>query len=136
MNIIGEMRILKDDRGVYKTALVNTENNNETGEEEKIFMRINVGFKKGVEVKHKTKINVKEGFMTFFRIPTGNTHENGTPEYRYFPKLVVLDFDVVEEGVDEVQQTRDYSKTQDNEMSNTYSITSEEYNEYTDDLPF
>ena len=48
MNITGEIRILKDDRGIYKTTLVTTETNKETQEDVKAFMKINVGFKKDV----------------------------------------------------------------------------------------
>ena len=102
MNISGEARILKDDRGIYKITLVNTEINKETGEEEKTFMKINVGFKKGIELKNKTKINIINGFITFFRVETGEVKENGKPDYKYFPKLVVMDFEILEDGIDEV----------------------------------
>ena len=106
MNISGEARILKDDRGVYKTTLVNTDTNKETGEEEKIFMKINVGFKKGFEVKNKTKINITNGFITFFRIDTREVKEDGKTDYKYFPKLVIMDFEIVEDGVDEVMSSK------------------------------
>lgn len=119
MNVTGEARILKDDRGVYKTTLVTTETNKETQEEEKAFMKINVGFKKDVEVKNKTKINIKDGFLTFFRIATGETYDNGKPIYNYFPKLVIMDFDVIEEGIDETYQTKDYSASQTNFSDDT-----------------
>lgn len=130
MNVTGETRILKDDRGVYKTTLASKEFNAETNEEESIFMRINVGFKKGTELKHKTKINIKDGFLTLFRVPTGNTYEDGNKEYRYFPKLIVLDFDIVEDGVDEVYTKKDYSNNQNS--SNEFDY----YSGTIDDLPF
>ena len=130
MNVTGETRILKDDRGVYKTALASKEFNAETNEEESIFMKINVGFKKGVELKHKTKINIKNGFLTLFRVPTGNTYEDGNKEYRYFPKLIVLDFDIIEDGVDEVYSKKDYSNNQNS--SNEFDY----YSGTIDDLPF
>lgn len=129
MNITGEMRILKDDRGVYKTTLVTTETNRTTNEEEKIFMKINAGFRRGVELKNKTKINVKEGFMTFFRIATNETYEDGKPIYKYFPKIMIMDFDIVEDGVDEVQQTKEYS-------NESYSNINEIFTTPVDDLPF
>lgn len=131
MNISGETRILKDDRGVYKTTLVTSETNKETGEEEKVFMKINVGFRKGVEVKNKTKINVKEGFISFFRVDTGDFYEDGRPIYKYFPKFIVMDFDIVEDGVDEVQQTKDYSGTSNNFSDDSFGGYSN-----SDDLPF
>lgn len=133
MNITGEARILKDDRGVYKTTLVTTETNKETQEEEKAFMKINVGFKKDVEVKNKTKINIKDGFLTFFRIATGEIYDNGKPVYNYFPKLVIMDFDVIEEGTDEVYQTKDYTATQNNFSDDSMEAY---YSETIDDLPF
>lgn len=137
MNILGETRILKDDRGVYKTTLVTTETNRETGEDETVFMKINVGFRKGVEVKHKTKINVKDGFVTFFRINTGEVYDDGNPIYKYYPKFVVMDFDVVEEGVDEVQQSRMTGKEEiDSKNNDIEDIIDDFYSSPDDDLPF
>lgn len=133
MNITGEIRILKDDRGIYKTTLVTTETNKETQEDVKAFMKINVGFKKDVEVKNKTKINIKDGFLTFFRIATGEVYDNGKPVYSYFPKLVIMDFDIIEEGIDETYQTKDYSTTQTNFSDDTFEGY---YSDTTDDLPF
>lgn len=132
MNISGETRILKDDKGVYKTTLVTKETNTETGEEESIFMKINVSFRKGVEVKNKTKINIKDGFITFFRINSGETYNDGNPIYKYFPKLMIMDFDIVEEGIDEVQQTRDYSNNKNNYSED--GVTG--YYSSNDELPF
>lgn len=133
MKIVGEALILKDDRGVYKTSLANKELN-ENNEEETIFMRINVGFRSGVSVKHKTKINIKDGFLTFFRIPTENSE--GEKEYKRFPKIIVMDFDVIQEGVDEVYHTKNYSENQEeNNTSEDIGEISEYYPE-PDDLPF
>ena len=136
MNISGEARILKDDRGVYKTTLA-TKVIDETGEEEKIFMKINVGFKKGVEVKNKTKINIKDGFLTFFRIPTEETREDGTTINKDFLKIVILDFEIVEDGIDEVMTSKSKktveSDSNDNEMSEFYPET---YTDDFSDLPF
>ena len=135
MNISGEARILKDDRGVYKTTLVSTDNNKETGEEEKIFMKINVGFKKGVEVKNKTKINITNGFITFFRIDTGEVREDGKTDYKYFPKLVIMDFEILEKGVDEVM----FSKPKKTVESNSHYSDEAETSYMSDDidvLPF
>ena len=134
MNISGEARILKDDRGIYKTTLVSTDTNKETGEEEKIFMKINVGFKKGVEVKNKTKINITNGFLTFFRIPTEETREDGTTINKDFLKIVIMDFEILEEGVDEVMSSKPKktvkSNSNDDEMGEFYPT--EDYS----DLPF
>lgn len=134
MNITGEIKILKDDRGIYKTTLVGREINPDTNEEEKIFMQVNVGFRKGVELKNKTKINVKDGFVSMFRVSTDELKEDGTPKYKYFPKFVVMDFDVVEEGIDEVQQSRKTSNTQNNFSDENTGFDT--YFSSSDDLPF
>ena len=135
MNISGEARILKDDRGVYKTTLVSTDSNKETGEEEKIFMKINVGFKKGVEVKNKTKINITNGFITFFRIDTGEVREDGKPDYKYFPKLVIMDFEVIEDGIDEVYSSKPKKASESNFSNDTFGgYYPDTYSE--DTLPF
>ncbi len=140
MNISGEARILKDDRGVYKTTLVSTDINKETGEEEKIFMKINVGFKKGFEIKNKTKINITDGFITFFRIETGEVDEDGNlkrPIYKYFPKLVIMDFEIIEEGIDEVYSSKP-KKVVGNDSSDNgiYQDLYESSNVGFDELPF
>lgn len=133
MNITGQVTILKDDKGTYRLSIANKEIQ-ENGEEQTIFMRINVGFRKGVEVKNKTKINIKDGFLTFFRINTGNVYEDGSPEYKKFPKIMIMDFDVIEEGTDEVYQSKEYSNTQSNFSNDAfggyYPDTS------SDELPF
>ncbi len=87
------MSIQKDDRGVCKVILANKKIN-ENGEEELEFMKVLVKFRKGVEVKNKAKIDIKDGFLTFFRVQ----EEDGK---RDFPKLMVMDFDTLEEGIDE-----------------------------------
>lgn len=134
MNIIGQATILKDDKGIYRLALANKEQQ-ENGDIQTIFMRINVGFKKGVELKNKTKINIKDGFLTFFRIATGNTYEDGKLEYKKFPKVMIMDFEIIEEGIDEPYHSKDYSETQSNSDEDTKDITGEFYPSE-DELPF
>ena len=133
MNISGEARILKDDRGVYKTTLA-TKVIDENGEEKTIFTKVNVGLKKGVEVKNKTKINITNGFLTFFRIPTEETREDGTTINKDFLKIVIMDFEILEEGVDEVMSSKPKktvkSNSNDDEMGEFYPT--EDYS----DLPF
>lgn len=131
MNIIGQATILKDDKGIYRLALVNKEQQ-ENGETQTIFMRINVGFRKGVELKNKTKINIKDGFLTFFRMATGNTYEDGKLEYKKFPKIMIMDFEVLEEGTDEVYHSKDYSDTQSNFSNDSVG----EFYPSEDELPF
>ena len=119
MNISGEARILKDDRGIYKTTLA-TKVIDENGEEKTIFTKRLVNFRKGVEVKNKTKINVKEGFDTFVRINTGEVKEDGTPIYKDLAKYVILDFEIVEEGIDEVMSSKPKKAVENNFSDDTF----------------
>lgn len=101
LQVTGEVTILKYDKGICKVSLANKEID-ENGEEKTVFMQVNVGFRKGVEVKNKSKIKINESFLTFFRIKTNEINEEtGKEIYKSFPKIMVLEFDVLEEGVDE-----------------------------------
>lgn len=131
MKVTGETRIFKDDRGIYKISICNKEIN-ANGEEESIFMRIHVGFRKGQEVKNKTKINIKDGFLTFFRMKTEEINEKGNPIYKRYPKLIVLDYEVLEEGIDEVQKSKNYFNTKSNLSDDTIGG----YSSSDDELPF
>ena len=134
MNISGEARILKDDRGIYKTTLA-TKVIDENGEEKTIFTKVNVGFKKGVEVKNKTKINITNGFLTFFRIPTEETKEDGTAINKDFLKIVILDFEVIEDGIDEVMSSKPKKAVESNFSDDTFGgYYPDTYSE--DTLPF
>lgn len=125
------LTILKDDRGVCKTAISSKEVD-ENGEEKTIFTKLNIQFKKDVEVKNKSKIAVKKGFMSFFKIKTDETNENGKPKYDKHLKFIVLDFDLLEEGIDENYQTKKYSEQKTTNASNTF----DDYYANDDDLPF
>lgn len=129
IDVRGEIRILKDDRGVYKTTLVNKEFN-DNGDEVKNFMQIIVGFRKGIELKNKSKIEITNGFMSFFKVKSKEIDENGDVIYRKYPKLIVLDFKLIEEGIDEPFQ---YSKVT-NKKDNTFNYSNFDVN--VDDLPF
>ena len=133
MNINGQVTIFKNDKGIYKVPITNKEIQ-ENGEEKTIYMQINVGFRKGVEVKNKTKINIKDGFLTFFKIDSGEVTEDGKPIFKKFPKVMVMDFDVIEEGTDEVYHSKDYSNTQSD--SNFSEDSTGMYYSDTDELPF
>ena len=132
MNVTGQATIFKNDKGIYKLSIASKELQ-ENGEGKPTFMPIHVGFMKGVEVKNKTKINIKNGFLTFFKIDTGDIREDGKTVYKKFPKIMVMDFEVLEEGTDEVQKSRDYSNettTSSNDFGYYPEIQSD------DELPF
>lgn len=131
MNITGQATIFKNDKGIYKLSIMNKEIQ-EDGSEKSVFMPINVGFKKGIELKNRSKIDIKNAFLTFFQIDTGEMYEDGKKIYKKFPKIMVMDFDVLEEGVDEVQQSRNYNDTQSNFSDDSMGG----YFSSSDDLPF
>lgn len=122
--------IFKNDRGVYKATLSNKDTN-ENGEQVFRYMNIHVGFRKGVELKNKTKIKVNNGFLTFFPIKTGNITDSGKEEMRYFPKIMIMDFEVLEDGVDENFHSKDYSQKDEDKESDFNDFYSND-----DELPF
>lgn len=97
--------IYKDQQGRYKTYIKGTELKG-NGEKQDIFMSKKVQFRKGVEVKNKSVIEVTKGWSDCYRIPTEELNESGKPKYKYFDKLFISEFNLLEEGTDEVQKTR------------------------------
>jgi len=127
MNISGECKIIKDDRGVCRTTLANKVID-ENGEEHTEFMSINVGFKKGIEVKNKERINIKNGFLTFYSFERAK--EDGSTEKVRMPKVMILDKETIEEGVDEPWVWKPREKKEGTVEETTYGWDSD------DDLPF
>ena len=127
MNISGECKIIKDDRGVCRTTLANKVID-ENGEEHTEFMNISVGFKKGIEVKNRERINIKSGFLTFYSFE--RTKEDGTTEKVRMPKVMILDKETIEEGVDEPWVWKPREKKEETVEETTYGWDS------SDDLPF
>lgn len=80
MKITGETMIFKNDIG-YSTSISNKK---EDGTYEN--MSISVNFRKGVELENKTKINITDGFLSFYK--TKNDEKR--------LKLVVMDFETNE----------------------------------------
>ena len=81
MKISGETMIFKNDKGYYETSISNKK---EDGTYENMYVSVN--FKKGLEVENKTKINILDGFISFFKT------KEGLPKI----KLVILSFEKVE----------------------------------------
>lgn len=80
MKITGETMIFKNDIG-YSTSISNKK---EDGTYEN--MSISVNFRKGVELENKTKINITDGFLSFYK--TKNDEKR--------LKLVVMEFETNE----------------------------------------
>ena len=135
MNILGKATIYKDDRGFYKIFQKGSKFNEETDQYEDDWQKISVDFQPKVDLKNKTKIEIKEGYDSHYTIKTQWTYKDGNPVYIKMPKYVILEFEVIEEGIDEVYTYKPKKTVEknsnDNEMDEFYP---DEYSE--DDLPF
>jgi len=100
-----KVTIYKDEQGKYKTYIKST-TAKENGETEDTYMSKKVMFRKGVELKNKSVIEVTKGWLSPYKIKTDELNENGKPKYKYFDKIFVSEFNLLEEGTDEVQKTR------------------------------
>ena len=120
------LTIYKDEQGRYKTYIKGTETQ-EDGEVKDIFMSKKVQFKKGIEVKNRSKIEVIKGWTNCYRIQTDELTEEGKPKYKYFDKYFISEFNLLEEGVDEPVKAK--QQTQSKQADFSFSISD-------DDLPF
>lgn len=78
MNITGKTMIFKNEKGMYSTAL---STKNTEGKYENMYIAVNL--KKGTELENKTLIDVKNGFLSFYKDKNGLAHM----------KLVIIEFD-------------------------------------------
>ena len=125
-NETSKLTIYKDEKGRYKIYIKGTETQGD-GEVKDIFMSKKVQFKKGVEVKNRSKIEVIKGWTSCYRIQTDELTEEGKPKYKYFDKYFISEFNLLEEGVDEPIQNR--QQTQPKQEDFSFSVSD-------DDLPF
>ena len=125
------MNIRKDERGVCKTTSTQKYIDGETGEEKMDFMNVLVSFKKGVEVKNKARIKVLNGFLTHIRIETNEIDENGKPIIIRMPKIMIMDFELLEEGIDENARVPQYN-TPETQEANGFEV----FGTYDGELPF
>ena len=121
-----KLTIYKDEQGRYKIYIKGTETN-EDGEVQDIFMAKKVQFKKGINLKNRSVIEVTKGWVSCYRIKTDELAEEGKPKYKYFDKYFISEFNLLEEGVDEPQKPR--QQTQPKQEDFTFSVSD-------DDLPF
>lgn len=73
----GEMMIFSNDKG-FSTSISNKK---EDGTYDNMFIAVN--FKKGVSVENKSKINVTNGFLSFYKTKDGLAK----------PKIVIMEFE-------------------------------------------
>ena len=120
------LTIYKDELGRYKTYIKGTETQQD-GEIKDIFMSKKIQFKKGIEVKNRSKIEVVEGWAKCYRIQTDELTEDGKPKYKYFDKYFINEFNLLEDGVDEPVKTKQQTQSKQEDFS---FVPTE------DDLPF
>ena len=120
------LTIYKDEQGRYKTYIKGVETQ-ENGEVKDIFMSKKVQFKKNVELKNRSKIEVIKGWTSCYRIKTEELTEDGKPKYKYHDKYFISEFNLLEDGVDEPM----HNKQQPQPKQEDFSFVPEE-----DDLPF
>ena len=70
--------VFKNEKGAYSTSISNKQLDGTY-----INSYITLQFKKGVELENKTRITIKDAFLTFFKLDDGRT----------IYKIVVLDFE-------------------------------------------
>ena len=82
MRVIGETMIFKNNIG-YSTTISNKKTD---GTYDNLI--INVSFPKGTEIENKTKINILNGFLSYYK------NKVGLP----LIKLVVMDYELIDEN--------------------------------------
>lgn len=78
LKVTGQTMIFKSEKGTYSTSISNKK---EDGTYEN--MKIQVNFRKGIELDNKTKINILNGFLSFWK------NKDGLP----YIKLVIMEFE-------------------------------------------
>ena len=99
-NESSKIKIYKDDEGKYKTYVKGRELK-DNGNVEDIYMGKKVQFKKDVNLKNRTVIEVIKGWNCCYRIKSEELNESGKTIYKYFDKYFITEFKILEEGVDE-----------------------------------
>lgn len=125
-NETSKLTIYKDEQGRYKIYIMGKETQ-EDGEVKNIFMSKKVQFRKGVEVKNRSKIEVLKGWTSCYRIKTDELTEDGKPKYKYLDKYFISEFNLLEDGVDE--PVKDKQPTQSKQEDFSFAIDD-------GDLPF
>ena len=115
-NETSKLTIYKDEQGRYKTYIKGTETQ-EDGEVKDIFMSKKVQFKKGVEVKNRSKIEVIKGWTKCYRIRTDELTEDGKPKYKYLDKYFISEFNLLEDGVDEPVKAKQQEQPKQEDFS-------------------
>lgn len=104
-----KMTIYRDEQGRYKTYIKSTEVLQD-GSTKDVLMSKKVQFRKDVHVRNKSVIEVIDGWIAPYRIPLKETTEEGKTKHKYLDKLFINEFNLLEDGIDENQKTKQYNK--------------------------
>lgn len=77
VKVTGEMMIFSNNKG-FSTSISNKK---EDGSYDNMFIAVN--FRKGISVENKSKINVTDGFLSFYKTKDGLAK----------PKIVIMEFE-------------------------------------------
>lgn len=94
-----QMKIFKDDKGMYETYIPCSEAKGNGVYEKAKPSKFIVQLPKGTELKNQSIIMLKSGFIA-------DTKKKKEDAYDYYNKLIIIDYELLEEGTDEVQKTR------------------------------
>lgn len=94
IQITGQTTIFKNDKGFYSTGISNKLMD---GSYDNAY--ISVQFKRGIEVENKSKINIKNGFLSFWK------GQDGKPSF----KIIVLDFTTDGDAKEDTMSTTNYT---------------------------
>ena len=91
MQIRGETMIFVNEQGGYSTTISNKK---QDGAYDNMYIAVN--FKKDVAVKNKTKIDITNGFLSFYKTRDGLSK----------PKIVVMDFEIKKQTEDKQEENK------------------------------
>lgn len=101
MQIRGETMIFANEKGGYSTTI---SNKNQDGTYDNMYIAVN--FKKGITLENKTKIDITNGFLSFYK-----TRE-GLPKL----KIVVMDFEIKGNTETKQEEVNNFEISQDDDL--------------------
>lgn len=101
MQIRGETMIFANEKGGYSTTI---SNKNQDGTYDNMYIAVN--FKKGITLENKTKIDITNGFLSFYK-----TRE-GLPKL----KIVVMDFEIKGNTEAKQEEVNNFEISQDDDL--------------------
>ena len=101
MQIKGETMIFANEQGGYSTTISNKK---QDGTYDNMYIAVN--FKKRVTIGNKTKIDITNGFLSFYKT------KEGLPK----PKIVVMDFEIKGKVETKQEEVNEYEITNNSEL--------------------